>query len=112
MVTASHNFRDQNGAKISRAPGELRLFPGQDRALTRRVLDLDHARDFAPRDATGECVDARDEASNVFDAFHLDERNSWMKEGQSFGDYWRMGFRLGSWIMLVAVPLLLVVWPS
>jgi di/tricarboxylate transporter len=35
-----------------------------------------------------------------------------MKEGQSFGDYWRMGFRLGSWIMLVAVPLLLVVWPS
>ncbi|MHC4225404.1 MAG: hypothetical protein ACYSUN_15550, partial [Planctomycetota bacterium] len=87
MVTASHNFRDQNGVKIFRAPGALKLFPEQDRALTRRVLDLDHARDVAPCDATGGRVDARDEALEIFEAFHLDERNSWMKRGETFGDF-------------------------
>ncbi|MHC4933638.1 MAG: hypothetical protein ACYTGV_15770, partial [Planctomycetota bacterium] len=87
MVTASHNFRDQNGVKIFRAPGALKLFPQQDRTLTRRVLDLDYARDVAPRDAEGGRVDARDEALEVFEAFHLDERNSWLKAGEAFGDF-------------------------
>ena len=50
MVTASHNFRDQNGIKIFHGPHALKLFPDDDRALTRRVLDLDYAADVAPLD--------------------------------------------------------------
>ena len=59
MVTASHNFRDQNGVKIFHGPNALKLFPDEDRVLTGRVLALDHAADVAPLDAAGAQTDVR-----------------------------------------------------
>ncbi|MFQ5845665.1 MAG: hypothetical protein ACE5JG_11830, partial [Planctomycetota bacterium] len=87
MVTASHNFRDQNGVKIFQGPRARKLLPDDDRALTRRVLALDHARDVAPLPPRGAQVDARDDAREVFVAFHLDRRNSWLEEGETLGDF-------------------------
>jgi phosphoglucosamine mutase len=87
MVTASHNFRDQNGIKIFRGGHALKLFPEDDRALTRRVLALDYARDVAPRAETGGRIDAGEEARDVFRRFHLDPRNSWLADGESLGDF-------------------------
>jgi len=87
MVTASHNFRDQNGIKTFRGGHALKLFPRHDRALTRRVLALDHARDVAPRAETGGVIDAGAEARDVFRRFHLDPRNSWLADGETLGDF-------------------------
>jgi len=87
MVTASHNFRDQNGIKIFHGPHALKLFPDDDRALTKRVLGLDYARDVAPRPESGGRVDAGGEAREVFRRFHLDPRNSWLQDGDAFGDF-------------------------
>ncbi len=87
MVTASHNFRDQNGIKIFHGPHALKLFPDDDRALTRRVLALDFATDVASRPETGDRVDAGDEARDVFVGFHLEPRNSWLTDGHDFGEF-------------------------
>ncbi|MHC4491336.1 MAG: hypothetical protein ACYTDU_06905, partial [Planctomycetota bacterium] len=87
MVTASHNFRDQNGIKIFRGGHALKLFPEDDRALTRRVLALDYAREVVPRAETGGRIDAGEEAGDVFRRFHLDPRNSWLTDGDTLGDF-------------------------
>jgi phosphomannomutase len=87
VVTASHNFRDQNGVKIFRGPHALKLFPDDDRELTRRVLALDHARDVAPLPLRGPEIDAREEARRVFREFHVDPRNSWLAPGESLGAF-------------------------
>jgi len=87
MVTASHNFRDQNGIKIFRGPHALKLFPDDDRALTRRVLDLDYARDLAPLAETGGREDAHEFAGAAFHRFHVDPRNSWLPKGEKLGDF-------------------------
>ncbi|MHC4547722.1 MAG: hypothetical protein ACYTEZ_03010 [Planctomycetota bacterium] len=87
MVTASHNFRDQNGVKTFRGPRALKLFPDDDRALTRRVLELDYAAQVRPRPEAGAKVDARAEALDVFRRFHLDARNSWLPDGETLGDF-------------------------
>jgi phosphoglucosamine mutase len=87
MITASHNFRDQNGIKIFHGPHALKLFPDEDRDLTARVLSLDYARDVKPLAERGRRLDARDEAREVFLKFHLDPRNSWLKPGETFGDF-------------------------
>ena len=87
MVTASHNFRDQNGIKIFQGGHALKLFPEDDRALTRRVLALDYAREIVPRAETGGRIDAGEEARDVFRRFHLDPRNSWLADGETLGDF-------------------------
>ena len=87
MVTASHNFRDQNGIKIFHGPHALKLFPDEDRELTRRVLDLRYHADVEPLPEKGDRIEARDEAIEVFHAFHVDPRNSWLPRGESWGDY-------------------------
>jgi phosphomannomutase len=87
MITASHNFRDQNGIKIFHGPHALKLFPEEDRDLTARVLALDHARQVKPLPERGPRIEARDEARDVFLRFHLDPRNSWLKPGETFGDF-------------------------
>jgi len=87
MITASHNFRDQNGIKIFRGPHALKLFPDDDRQLTQRVLDLDYARDLVPLAETGGVEQAHDSAVEVFSRFHLDPRNSWLPEGETLGDF-------------------------
>jgi phosphomannomutase len=87
MVTASHNFRDQNGIKTFRGGHALKLFPNDDRALTRRVLALDYAREVAPRAETGGVIDAGAEARDLFRRFHLDPRNSWLADGETLGDF-------------------------
>ncbi len=87
MVTASHNFRDQNGIKTFRGGHALKLFPNDDRALTRRVLELDYERDVRPRAESGGTVDAGAEAREVFRSFHLDPRNSWLEDGETLGDF-------------------------
>lgn len=87
MVTASHNFRDQNGIKTFRGGHALKLFPHDDRALTRRVLELDYAKDVRPRAESGGAVDAGAEAREVFRSFHLDPRNSWLADGETLGDF-------------------------
>ncbi|MEE8106970.1 MAG: hypothetical protein V3T86_15655, partial [Planctomycetota bacterium] len=87
MVTASHNFRDQNGLKIFRGTVPLKLFPDDDRALTDRVLALDYAADVAPLDLKGAEIAARDEAMDVFSRFHLDPRNSWLPPGETTGEF-------------------------
>lgn len=87
MITASHNFRDQNGIKIFHGPHALKLFPEEDRDLTARVLSLDYARDVKPLPERGRRSEARDEAREVFLRFHLDPRNSWLKPGETLGDF-------------------------
>jgi len=87
MITASHNFRDQNGIKIFRGPHALKLFPDDDRELTRRVLALDYARDVKPLELTGGREDAHEFAAAAFRRFHLDPRNSWLPEGETLGDF-------------------------
>ena len=87
MVTASHNFRDQNGIKIFRGPHALKLFPGDDRELTDRVRKLDYARDIQPLPLAGAEINAHDEALEVFTRFHLDPRNSWLPDGETLGDF-------------------------
>jgi len=87
MITASHNFRDQNGIKIFHGPQALKLFPEEDVALTRRVKALDFERDVAPLPLAGGEVDARDEALGVVRRFHLDPRNSWCAPGETLGDF-------------------------
>ncbi len=87
MVTASHNFRDQNGIKIFRGPSALKLFPDDDRELTARILDIDYARDVEGLPLTGGESDAHDEALDVMRRFHLDPRNSWLPAGETLGDF-------------------------
>jgi len=87
MITASHNFRDQNGIKIFRGPNALKLFPEDDRELTRRVMEVDYARDLEPLSETGDIEDAHASAVEVFRSFHLDPRNSWLPEGETLGDF-------------------------
>jgi phosphomannomutase len=87
MVTASHNFRDQNGVKIFRGPHALKLFPEDDVELTARVRELDYDRDVAARPEHGGRVDAAAEARAVFHDFHLDPRNSWLPAGETLGDF-------------------------
>ena len=64
MVTASHNFRDQNGVKIFEGDTPLKLFPDDDRMLTDRVLALDYAREVSRREETGGLIDAHDEVDS------------------------------------------------
>ncbi len=87
MVTASHNFRSQNGIKIFYGPHALKLFPDDDRALTKRVLGLDYKNDVLTQSESGGLVDAQDEAHDVFRRFHMDVGNSWLPEGESLGDF-------------------------
>ena len=87
MVTASHNFRDQNGIKIFHGPRALKLFPDEDRALTHRVLSIDYSREVAGREESGGRADARDEALEVFRNFHVDPRNSWLRLDENLGDF-------------------------
>ena len=87
MVTASHNFRDQNGVKIFVGKHALKLFPDDDRALTRRVLSIDYAAEVRDRAEAGDLVDAGEEARRVFTEFHTAPRNTWLEEGSTFGDY-------------------------
>ncbi len=87
MVTASHNFRDQNGIKIFQGPQALKLLPEDDRALTRRILALDYARDVARKPLAGGLVEAQDIALDVVRSFHLDPRNSWLAPGEKLGEF-------------------------
>ncbi len=87
MVTASHNFRDQNGIKIFQGPDALKLFPDDDVRLTARVLALDFARDVMPLPERGTRIEAGDEARRLFREFHLDPRNSWLSGGGVLGDF-------------------------
>ncbi len=87
MVTASHNFRDQNGIKIFQGPDALKLFPDDDVRLTARVLALDFARDVKPLPERGPRVDAGGEALKLFRDFHLDPRNSWLAAGETLGEF-------------------------
>ena len=87
MVTASHNFRDQNGIKIFRGPDALKLFPEDDRRLTCRVLDIDYRKEVVPAPERGGRIEARDAARRVFRDFHLDPRNSWLGAGESLGSF-------------------------
>jgi phosphomannomutase len=86
MITASHNFRDQNGIKIFHGPNGLKLFPDDDRALTKRVLELDYEH-VASLPETGRIEEHREDALLVLREFHLDPRNSWLPAGESLGDF-------------------------
>jgi len=86
MITASHNYSDQNGIKIFHGPHGLKLFPEDDRALTRRVLALDYG-EVASLPESGGFADHRDEALSVFREFHLDPRNSWLPQGETLGEF-------------------------
>ena len=86
-VTASHNSREYNGLKIFQGASALKMLPGEDRALTKRVLGLDYTRDIEMAELRGGRIDAREEALDVLVKFHLDPRNSWLPEGQTLGDF-------------------------
>jgi phosphomannomutase len=83
MITASHNFRDQNGIKIFHGPNGLKLFPEDDRALTKRIFELGPV----PSEETGTLENRRDEAMDLIRDFHLDPRNSWLEAGETLGDF-------------------------
>ena len=82
MITASHNFRDQNGIKIFHGPNGLKLFPDDDRALTKRILSLG-----TMPEPTSTVEDRREEAMDLIRDFHLDPRNSWLEAGETLGDF-------------------------
>ena len=87
VITASHNFRDQNGVKIFQGPRALKMFPDDDRNLTRRVVEIGYESDVAPLAPTGVYVDVSRKAREVFIDFHLDPRNSWLQEDENLGDF-------------------------
>ncbi|MBI5428673.1 MAG: hypothetical protein HZA02_10420 [Nitrospinae bacterium] len=80
MVTASHNPRDQNGIKIFHSYRGMKLLPQNDVELTRAVLALDY-RSLKDLPETGEAVDCRDDALDLFARFSLDPENSWLPPG-------------------------------
>ncbi|MBI4384889.1 MAG: hypothetical protein HY579_12760 [Nitrospinae bacterium] len=80
MVTASHNPRDQNGIKIFHSYRGMKLLPQNDVELTRAVLALDY-RSLKDLPETGEVVDCRDDALDLFARFSLDPANSWLPPG-------------------------------
>jgi len=76
VVTASHNPASYNGIKIFTRHG-LKLLPGDDRALSGRVLATDYAEvERAAVDMSIE--DHHDRAREVFTNYSVDPSNSWI----------------------------------
>lgn len=86
MITASHNPSTYNGVKIFTRSG-LKLLPGDDVALSRKVLETSWEREVAPRPMSGRLIDARKEAVHLFKAVHLLPENSRIEDGSLVADH-------------------------
>lgn len=80
-VTASHNPPGYNGIKIFTRRG-LKLLPGDDVELSRRVLETDYEA-VARAGVEGEVMDRSAEARAVYARYVLDARNSWIEDPES-----------------------------
>ncbi|MBI3091913.1 MAG: hypothetical protein HYY96_14730 [Candidatus Tectomicrobia bacterium] len=77
VITASHNGPDQNGIKLFLAAQGLKLFPADDRRLTKAVCGASNDA-VAALTCIGDYLDEHAEAVEVFRRFCLDPRNSWL----------------------------------
>ncbi|MGK7346713.1 MAG: hypothetical protein ACNS63_12985 [Candidatus Nitrospinota bacterium M3_3B_026] len=80
-VTASHNPPEYNGIKIFTRRG-LKLLPGDDVELSRRVLQTDYETVVSAR-TEGKAIDRSAEAGEVFTRYVLDARNSWIESPET-----------------------------
>ena len=79
MLTASHNPADQNGVKLFLYPIGLKLFPEDDKILTRFVYETDYAGVKSMK-LSGGFSNEHDKALKVFSDFMLDSGNSWIEK--------------------------------
>ena len=77
MLTASHNPAHQNGIKAFLGENALKLFPEDDRRLTRYLKETSWAQ-LQELEPEGMLREAEDGACETFAAFCHDPRNSWL----------------------------------
>eukprot|EP01064_Diplonema_japonicum_P030714 TRINITY_DN5294_c0_g3_i1.p1 TRINITY_DN5294_c0_g3~~TRINITY_DN5294_c0_g3_i1.p1 ORF type:complete len:609 (+),score=129.02 TRINITY_DN5294_c0_g3_i1:47-1828(+) len=75
VVSASHNFKTQNGIKLFKEKG-MKLLPDEDVLLTDIILHTPYDN-IKYKPETGGFVNMEREARTVFENFHLDPRNAW-----------------------------------
>lgn len=78
MVTASHNPASQNGLKLFLGPLATKLYPADEKRLTRKVYDLGGR--LARSSSEGEPLLREAEARGAFIDYSCDPFNSWLPE--------------------------------
>jgi len=79
VLTASHNSADQNGIKIFLGHSNLKLFPEDDKRLTRRCLQINY-EELKKAELIGESCNEHLSAKNLFINFLADSRNNWISD--------------------------------
>ena len=79
VITASHNPENQNGIKIFLGYSNLKLFPEDDKRLTKRCLNLNF-EDVRNAPMIGEMRNDYVSARNLFNEFMNDEENHWISK--------------------------------
>ncbi len=79
MLTASHNPSHQNGIKVFLGGDALKLFPEDDRRLTRHLGETPWTL-LQQLEPEGMLREAEDSAREAFAAFCRDFRNSWLPQ--------------------------------
>jgi len=84
VLTASHNPADQNGIKIFLGYSNLKLFPEDDKRLTRRCLGLNY-QDLLNAPLLGELRNDQHAARMLFLDFMADPNNHWLSDNTLSG---------------------------
>ena len=84
VLTASHNPQDQNGIKIFLGHSNLKLFPEDDKRLTRRCLCLNY-QDLLNAPLLGELHNDQHAARMLFLDFMADQNNHWLSNNTLTG---------------------------
>jgi len=84
VLTASHNPSDQNGIKIFLGHSNLKLFPEDDKRLTKRCFQTNYLN-LKKKKMIGESFNEHLEAKNLFVNFLLDSKNNWISDGSLNG---------------------------
>ena len=84
VLTASHNPADQNGIKIFLGHSNLKLFPEDDKRLTRKCLSLNYL-DLLTAPLLGELRNDQQAARQFFLEFMADPDNHWLSDNNLAG---------------------------
>jgi phosphoglucosamine mutase len=84
VLTASHNPADQHGIKIFLGYSNLKLFPEDDKRLTRRCLSLNY-QDIRNAPLLGELRNDQQAARKLFLEFMVDSDNHWLTDNSLAG---------------------------